>query len=146
MDLKRDRLYQIWPLLLPGNFFNFVISENFGEFSNKIAKVVEFLPRKNDKICRNFFLPGYQKLPSGFWFQPRLKRSTVLKRKKETPFQLQEQKSFTYSKEEQKIIHHTESEFIHHCNLRCTTRTFLQPWLKISSVLLPCKRQQVTPA
>jgi hypothetical protein len=33
-------------------FFQFCDIRNLGEFSNKIAKVVEFIPRKNDKICQ----------------------------------------------------------------------------------------------
>jgi hypothetical protein len=45
---KRDHLYQI----LTGYFFQFCDIRNFGEFSNEIAKVVEFIARKNDKICQ----------------------------------------------------------------------------------------------
>jgi hypothetical protein len=92
-----------------------------GEFSNKIAKVVEFIPRKKRQNFVRKKLPGYQKLPSSFWFQPRLKRSTVSITGTEIIHVLKggtENHSRTHRKNRKSFIHHTESEIIHHRNLR----------------------------
>lgn len=88
MDSKRDRSSEIWPLLLlPGIFFfNFVISEILENFSNKIAKVVEFIPRKKRQNLSEKKITRLPEASFRFWVPTTVKKKHSVNVKKKRHF------------------------------------------------------------
>jgi hypothetical protein len=147
MDSKRSFITNLTIITTRIFFFQFCDIRNFGEFSNKIAKVVEFIyPEKTTKFVRKKFT----RLPEASFrllVPATVKKKHSAKVKKKRHFNYRNRNhSPTQRKNRKSFITRSRKSFI--TVIFALYHENLPPAMvkNYSSVLLPCTRQQLTPA